>query len=119
MYVNHLPRVLPVSEALSVMVRTTTKGEDQGEDYNANDSDNLERGQPEFQFSKDLDTKVIDNENGDEEDGDEHTRVHPVTIDPELDSKGGSRQLVGSDDDVLEPIPTLISDLHQLNDRQY
>ncbi|GKT67100.1 hypothetical protein ColTof4_12728 [Colletotrichum tofieldiae] len=99
-----IPRVLPVTEALAVVVRTAAKSQDEREEDDANDGDDLETGKPELEFAEELDTEVVDCNNDDQEDGDEDTRVHGFAIHPELNDEGGGCKLVGRDDDILEPI---------------
>lgn len=101
---RNIPRIFPVSESLGVVVRTTAHGEDKGKENNGNNDNDLERGQPKLKFTKELDAKIIDADDDDEEDGDEDTRIDIFAIDPELNGEGSGRQLIGSDDDVLEPI---------------
>lgn len=46
--------MVPVSEARGIAVGTASAGNAQGEDDDADDDDDFERGQPEFQFAKKL-----------------------------------------------------------------
>ena len=95
------------------MVGASSKGKDEREEHDANDGDDFERREPEFEFTEELDTKVIDGQDDDEEDGNEYTRIHFLSIDPVLNDKSGSCQLIGSDDNVLDPIATIVSDYNE------
>lgn len=86
------------------MVRSSTESQDQGEEHDADNGDDLERGEPEFEFTKERNTEVVDDQDGDEEDGDEDSGIDFFAIDPELNDESSSRQLVGGDDDVLDPV---------------
>lgn len=100
----NLPRVVPVSETSSVTIRSTAEGDDQGEEDNTDDGDDLERREPELELTKESNTKVVDDADDDEEDGDEYTRINRLSRYPVLDDESSSRQLVGRDDDVFEPV---------------
>lgn len=90
------------------MIRATAEGKNQGKDDYADDGDDLERRQPEFELAKELDTKVVDADDDDEEDGDKDTRIDVFSIDPVLNGEGSGSQLVGSDNDVLEPVTGIL-----------
>lgn len=62
---KNIPRVAPVSETLSVVVRTTAKSENQREEDDSNDDDDLERGKPELEFTKESNTEIVDDDDGD------------------------------------------------------
>lgn len=97
--------VRPVLEAGSLSIGATTAGNDQGEKNYANNDNDLDRGQPKLKLAKELDaTKIVDAEDDDDEDGDEHTRIDLLTGNPVLDDKSGGGELVGSDDDIFEPV---------------
>lgn len=89
------------------MVGATTQGKDEGQEDNTDDGDDLETGQPEFEFAEETDAEVVDAADDDQQDGDEDTRVDNIAIDPVLDNQGCRSQLVRGDDDVLEPIPAV------------
>lgn len=86
------------------MIRATTKGNDESKQNKTNDSDDLDGRQPELEFTKELDTDEVDQENNDENDGNPNTRVNFFTRNPVLNNKGTSGKLVRSDDNVLEEV---------------
>lgn len=49
-------RMVPVSEAWGIAVRTASAGNDQGENNDADDDDDFEGGKPKFQFAEELDS---------------------------------------------------------------
>ncbi len=62
---ENIPRVAPVSETLSVMVRTTAKSEDQREEDDSNNDNDLERGKPELEFTEESNAEIVDDNDGD------------------------------------------------------
>lgn len=98
--------ILPVAETRGlVLVRSTTAGNDQTEENDANDDNDLERRQPEFKLAKELDaTKVVDANNGNEENGNKNSRIHFFRLDPELNHQSCGRQLVRGNDEVFEEV---------------
>ena len=97
--------IIPISKPFAIVIGSSAEHEHETQDDNADDDDDFERGQPEFEFAKEADAEVIDEDDGDPEDGDEDARVDTVAVDPVLDDEGSSRELVGRDDDVFEPVP--------------
>ena len=98
-------RVVPVAEPTGIAIRTTAAGNDETEKNDAEDDDDLEGGEPELELAEELDAaKVVDADDGDEEDCDKDTGVDLIAVDPELDGQSSGGELVGRDDDVLEPI---------------
>lgn len=67
------------------MVGTATKGQDQREEDDSNDGDDLERREPELEFTEKSDAEVVDDDDDDEEDGDKDTWIDSISIDPVLD----------------------------------
>ena len=98
-------RVVPVPEPTGIAIGTTATGNDETEKNDAEDNDDLERGEPELELAEELDAaKVVDADDGDEEDCDKDTGVDLIAVDPELDGQSSGGELVWRDDDVLEPI---------------
>ena len=62
---GNIPRVAPVSETLSVVVRTTAKSENQREEDDSNDDDDLERRKPELEFTEESNAEIVDDADGD------------------------------------------------------
>lgn len=101
---EHSPRILPVPETLAVMVGASTESEDESQNNDTTDSDDFETGEPELEFSEELDTEIVDNNDDDQDDGNPYTGIDSFTVDPVLHNQSKSCQLVGRDDDVFEPI---------------
>lgn len=95
------------------MIGSTAKSDDQSQDHDTNHDDDLETGQPELKFAEETDTKVVDANNDDEEHGDPYSWIDFVAGEPVLDDQSSGSQLVGSDDDVLEPITMVTSSVSQ------
>jgi hypothetical protein len=70
----------------------------------AHDCDNLDRTQPKFELTKELDTKVINGDDGDKEDGHPYTRIDLFISFPFLNDQGGCCKLIWRGDDVLAPV---------------
>jgi hypothetical protein len=87
------------------MVRATAESQNEREQNYTDDGDDFEGGKPEFEFTKEFDTEVVDNADDDKEYSDKDTRIDCISIDPILNDEGSSGKLVGRDDDVFEPIP--------------
>ena len=85
---------------------TSACKDERDHDKSENDED-LEGGQPEFELSKELDTEVVDGDDGNERDRDPDTWVDLVGWNPVPDNHGKSCQVVGRDDNVLNDISTL------------
>ncbi len=86
------------------MVRPSSQHQHERENDQAADGQHFDRAQPKFQLSEKPDAEVINRDDGDEEDGDEHPRVDVFSVDPILDDQGPGRELIGGDDDILEPV---------------
>ena len=52
------------------MVRSSTEVDNQASDDEANDSDDLQTGEPEFEFAEVLDTSHVNQNHADEQHGD-------------------------------------------------
>lgn len=99
--------VLPVAEALWILVWSTSACKDErNHDKSENDED-LEGGQPEFELSKELDTEVVDGDNGNQGDCDPDTWVDLVGWDPVSDNHGECSQVVRRNNNVLKYVSTL------------
>ena len=97
-------RVAPVLESGGGL-GATSGGDDDAEEDDADNDKDLDGGEPELKLAKELDAaKVVDAEDSHEEDGNEDTRVDLFGSDPFLDNEGGGGELVGGDNDVLEPV---------------
>lgn len=86
------------------MVRAASEGEDEREEDDAHDGYNLEAGQPELELAEESDAEVIYADYGNQEYRNEHSWVDAVTWYPVLNNKRSGRELVGRDDDILEPV---------------
>lgn len=75
--------LLPVPEALAVMIGAAAQHQNEGEQNQADDDDHFEGGQPELEFTEEPDTKVVDGDNQHQEDCDPHACIHSCGIDPE------------------------------------
>lgn len=98
--------VLPVSETLWVLVWTTSACENQGDHDQSENDENLERGQPEFKLAEELDTEVVDEDDGNQSNSNPDTRVDLVGWDPVSNNHGESSQVVGRNNNVLNKIST-------------
>jgi hypothetical protein len=96
-------RIVVVLEA-SCRARTGADGQQEGQENDANDGDDFDGTQPEFQLTKELDTKVVDGANGKQEDGDPNTRIDFLSGFPFLNNQSRSGQLVGRCDDIFGKI---------------
>ena len=54
--------VLPVAEAIAVMVRVATEVDDDTHEDETDERDDLDAAEPELEFSEDTDTEHIDDE---------------------------------------------------------
>lgn len=90
------------------MVGPTTEGKDERENDDTDDDNDLDGGQPELEFPKETNAKVVDTNDADEEDGDPNTRIDAITRQPILDDQGSGGQLIGRDDDVFEPVSVTV-----------
>lgn len=93
-------RVIPIFKA-SCFVRAATTCKNQTEKNQAKDDNDLDRRQPEFKFSKKLNTEVIDDDNGDQKDCNEGSGIDLLTRNPVLKDKRCSCQVVWCDNNVL------------------
>jgi hypothetical protein len=57
--------MLPILEAGSMAFRSSSTGKNQTQKNQAYDDNNFDTGQIEFEFSKEFNTKVVDENNGD------------------------------------------------------
>lgn len=73
---------LPVAETLAIVVGTTTQHEDEGEQDNSKNDDDLERGQPELEFTEEAHAKVVDAYNCNQQDGDPDSSIHFILWQP-------------------------------------
>lgn len=93
--------VAPVSETLWILIWASTAGKNQRNHDETENDDDLDGGQPELKFTKELDTKVVDEDDGDHGDRNEDTRVELFWVGPVLEDEGESSKLIRSDDNVL------------------
>lgn len=82
----------------------TAECEDEGQEDQSDNNDDLQAAEPEFEFTEEFDAEVVDANNHDEEDSDEYTRIHFLRWHPILDDQCGSRELIGGNNNVLEPV---------------
>ena len=82
------------------MIWSTAQDENERQDQEANDSEHLDRRQPELNFAEEFDAKIINHDDCDQEDGNEDARVDLLSRYPILDDERGGSQLVWRDDDV-------------------
>lgn len=82
----------------------TAECQDEGQEDQSDNNDDLQAAEPEFEFTEEFDAEVVDADDHNEEDSDEYTRVHFVRCYPILDDQRGSRELIGSNNNVLEPV---------------
>lgn len=101
--------IFPISEPFTVAIRSPAQCQDKGQENNTNDDGDFDRTEPELEFAKELDAKVVDANNGDPEDCDENTRIDSISRHPELEHKRACGELVRCNDDVFEPVSALVS----------
>ena len=99
--------LLPVTETLWIAIWSTSACKDERDHDKSENDEDLEGGQPEFEFSKELNTKVVDGDDGNERDRNPDTWVDLVGWNPVSDNHGESSQVVRRDDNVLNDISTL------------
>jgi hypothetical protein len=68
--------LLPVAEATAVVVRSSSKVDDEAEDDEAEEGDELERCEPEFELSEVLGTGDVDEDDADEHNSDVYGKCH-------------------------------------------
>lgn len=86
------------------MIGATTEHEDEGEEDDAQNDNDLERGEPEFEFAEEANPEVVYGYYQDEEYGYPDTCVDSTCVYPVRYHKGTGSELVRCDDDVLEPV---------------
>jgi hypothetical protein len=74
------------------------------ETKNTHNNDNLERTQPELEFTKELDSTVVDGADEEKEDYNPYARIYFFCRFPFLNDQSRCGELVGRGDDVLAPI---------------
>lgn len=67
--------VLPVPEAPAVVIGAAAQHQNEGEQDQTDNDDHFEGGQPELEFTKEPDTKVVDGDYQHQEDGDPHACI--------------------------------------------
>ena len=78
---------VPVLETGGLAIGAAAGSNDDAEQDDAENNDDLGRGQPELKLAKELDTtEVVDAEDGNEKDGDEDARIDPVGVNPFLNN---------------------------------
>lgn len=95
------------------MIGSSAKSNDQSQDHHTNNDNDLETGQPEFEFTEETDSKVVDGDNDDEEYGDPYSWIDLVARQPVLNDQSGGGKLVGRDNDILEPVTVGRSSISQ------
>lgn len=95
--------VAPVLETSDITIDASACHDQTEEDESENDND-LDGRKPELQLAEVLDAEKVNGHDDDEEDGDPDTRIHSFGRDPVLNDQCSSSQLIGSGDDVFEPI---------------
>jgi hypothetical protein len=107
--------MLVVAESSTIMIRTSTKSKDKRQqNESANDHD-LDRREPEFEFTKVFDSNVVDQDDNDQEDGNKYARVDSTRRHPVLNDKRGRGQLIRSNNDVFEPVGLALISLKHSN----
>lgn len=93
-----------ISKSCPIMIWTSSKCQDQRKENHSTNNNDFKAAEPELEFAKISDTKVIDGDNNHQEYGNEHTWVYAVRRTPILNDQSGRRKLVWCDDDILEPV---------------
>lgn len=70
----------------------------------AYDDDDFEGTEPELEFTKELDTEIIDGADDEQEYGNKNTRVHGGWLDPILEDQSSRGQLIWRGNDVFAPV---------------
>ena len=96
-------RSLVVLEA-SGGTRSSTDSQQEREDNDTDNHHDLDRTEPELEFTKELDTKVVDAADQDKENQNPNAGIDPLCINPLLDDQGRGSQLVGRCNDVFAPV---------------
>lgn len=112
-------RLPPVFESDGLVVRTPTGGDDDARDDEANDRDDLDRGEPEFHLAVGPVARKIDRVNDDEHEAHPHGVVADArgarrarVAGPVGDEHHGGGDLGGQDDDVEEPVDPAQGEAH-------
>ena len=98
------PRTLPILKSSCLVIWSSTAYKNQTQENQAKDDDHFYGGQPELKFTKEFDTEVVDENDRNKEYRDERSRIDPSTRDPVLDDQGRSRQIIRSDNNVLDTL---------------
>ena len=100
--------LLPVPEAASVVVRSTTEHDDKSDEEQAEDGDDLDRRKDELRFTIDADGEDVEGDDDHDDDGNPNSRRDLAFLVPEVDDKSGSRDFGAESNGVLVPIvPTM------------
>jgi sugar phosphate isomerase/epimerase len=94
-------RTLPILKASGVVIWTPSTHKNQTQENQANDDNHFDGRQPELEFAKEFDAKVVDENDRDKEYRDEGPGVDLSARNPILDNQRRSGQVIRSDDDVL------------------
>lgn len=97
------PRVLPVLEPCGG-TGSSTNGEEERQEDDADDDHYFDRTEPEFEFSEETNTEVIDSYDDNQKHSDEHTRIDFIGWAPVLYNQGSRGQLVRRSDDIFAPV---------------
>jgi hypothetical protein len=97
-------RILPVFKTSGFMIRSSSANKDKTEQNETENDDDLSARQVEFELSEELDTEVVDGDDGYQEDSYEYTRVYCVSGKPVLYNQRCCRQVVRSNNDVLRGV---------------
>jgi hypothetical protein len=57
------------------MIRTSAQHENERKQNNTQDDNDLERRQPEFEFTEETDSEIVNADDSDQEDGDPYARI--------------------------------------------
>ena len=95
---------LGLPEALSIMIGSASQNQHKGKQNHPNDHKDFDTRKPELELSEETNAKVIDAYDRNQEDCDEDARVHCITIYPVLNNEGRGCELVGSYDNIFEPV---------------
>lgn len=80
---------------------STSTCKNQTQENKTNNDNDFDTREVEFEFSKEFNTEVVDEDNGDQKDGNEDSRVDFFSRYPVLDDQTCCCKVIGSDNDVL------------------
>jgi len=96
--------LLPVPEAFPVMVGSASQREDEGQEDEPDNDDDLERREPEFEFTEESNAKIVDADDQDQKYSDPHAGIDTISGQPVRYDERTCCQLIRCDNNVLEPI---------------